>query len=156
MLSPGFLSALDLVPSQPTPLTTSSGTIPTECSHHQLCRHWDFSSCWNNHIFNTWSLAHELDVDIEDVVKSGGDLAFVSYPEVLAKFIFAPQLYAVLFSLMLITLPGRVSAIGLFSAVTTTICDSFPDKQKIYNQGLLCIWSCHWNVLYHTGRTDKA
>merc|ERR1711892_1095184 len=49
-------------------------------------------------------LAHELDLDITEVVKSGGGLAFVSYPEVLAKFTFAPQLFAVLFFLMLITL----------------------------------------------------
>ena len=74
-------------------------------------------------------LAHELDLNVEDVVKSGGGLAFVSYPEVLAKFTFAPQLFAVLFFLMLITL-GLGSAIGLFSAVTTTICDSFPDTNR--------------------------
>jgi len=74
-------------------------------------------------------LAHELDLDVKDVVKSGGGLAFVSYPEVLAKFTFAPQLFTVLFFLMLITL-GLGSAIGLFSAVTTTICDSFPDTNR--------------------------
>ena len=35
-------------------------------------------------------LAHELDMPVEKVVKSGAGLAFVSYPEVLAKFDFAP------------------------------------------------------------------
>ena len=74
-------------------------------------------------------LAHELDVDIKDVVKSEGGLAFVSYPEVFAKFSFAPQLFAVLFFLMLITL-GLGSAIGLLSVVTTTLCDYFPHKDR--------------------------
>ena len=58
-------------------------------------------------------------------MNSGAGLAFVSYPEVLAKFDLLPQLFAVLFFLMLITL-GLGSAVGFLSAVTTTICDSFP------------------------------
>jgi len=74
-------------------------------------------------------LAYELDLPVEKVVKSGAGLAFVSYPEVLAKFDFVPQLFAVLFFLMLITL-GLGSAVGFMSAVTTTICDSFPDTDK--------------------------
>ena len=63
------------------------------------------------------------------VVNSGAGLAFVSYPEVLAKFEFLPQLFAVLFFLMLITL-GLGSAVGFMSAVTTTISDSFPSVRK--------------------------
>jgi len=74
-------------------------------------------------------LAYELDLPVEKVVKSGAGLAFVSYPEVLAKFDFVPQFFAVLFFLMLITL-GLGSAVGFMSAVTTTICDSFPETNK--------------------------
>ena len=66
---------------------------------------------------------------MEQVVKSGAGLAFVSYPEVLAKFDFVPQFFAVLFFLMLITL-GLGSAVGFMSAVTTTIFDSFPHVNK--------------------------
>ena len=62
-------------------------------------------------------------------MNSGAGLAFVSYPEVLAKFEFLPQLFAVLFFLMLITL-GLGSAVGFMSAVTTTISDSFPSVRK--------------------------
>lgn len=37
-------------------------------------------------------LAHELGTDdIEKVVKSGPGLAFISYPEAIARFDFAPQ-----------------------------------------------------------------
>ena len=74
-------------------------------------------------------LAHELREDVKDVVNSGSGLAFVSYPEVLAKFDFAPQFFAVLFFLMLLTL-GMGSAVGLISAVTTTIYDAFPGVDK--------------------------
>ena len=67
---------------------------------------------------------------MEQVVKSGAGLAFVSYPEVLAKFDFIPQLFAVLFFLMLITL-GLGSAVGFMSAITTTLFDSFPHLNKV-------------------------
>ena len=62
------------------------------------------------------SLAHELDVPVKAVVDSGPGLAFVSYPSALAKFggPVLPQLFSVLFFLMLITL-------GLGSA-TGTLC----------------------------------
>ena len=74
-------------------------------------------------------LAHELELPVEEVVKSGAGLAFVSYPEVLAKFDLVPQVFAVLFFLMLITL-GLGSAVGFMSAITTTIFDSFPHVNK--------------------------
>ena len=74
-------------------------------------------------------LAHELELPVEQVVKSGAGLAFVSYPEVLAKFDLVPQAFAVLFFLMLITL-GLGSAVGFMSAITTTIFDSFPHVNK--------------------------
>jgi len=82
-------------------------------------------------------LAHELDLPVAEVVKSGAGLAFVSYPEVLAKFDFVPQVFAVLFFLMLITL-GLGSAVGFISAVTTTIYDSFPDVDQKFILKICC------------------
>jgi len=70
-------------------------------------------------------LSHELEKPIEEVVKSGASLAFVSYPEVISKFQVVPQLFAVLFFLMLITL-GFGSATGLISNIITVVCDAFP------------------------------
>ena len=84
-------------------------------------------------------LAHELELPVEEVVKSGAGLAFVSYPEVLAKFDFVPQVFAVLFFLMLITL-GLGSAVGFISAVTTTIYDAFPGiDQKLLLKICCCV-----------------
>ena len=76
-------------------------------------------------------LSYELDLPVKDVVKSGAGLAFVSYPEVISKFNIAPQVFSVLFFLMLITL-GFGSATGLISNVITVICDAFPGWQRCY------------------------
>lgn len=35
--------------------------------------------------------AHHLGVDIKEVVRGGAGLAFISYPDALAKFTWAPQ-----------------------------------------------------------------
>ena len=50
------------------------------------------------------NLAHELNVEVDEVVKSGTGLAFISYPTAIGKFEWMPQLFSVLFFLMLITL----------------------------------------------------
>merc|ERR1712013_582264 len=76
-------------------------------------------------------LSYELDLPVKYVVKSGAGLAFVSYPEVISKFNIAPQVFSVLFFLMLITL-GFGSATGLISNVITVICDAFPGWQRCY------------------------
>merc|ERR1712232_1372687 len=75
-------------------------------------------------------LSHELQKPIEEVVKSGASLAFVSYPEVISKFSVLPQLFAVLFFLMLITL-GFGSATGLISNIITAVCDAFPSFPRV-------------------------
>lgn len=75
------------------------------------------------------NLAYELDADIEDVVRSGAGLAFISYPDAIAKFNWLPQLFAVLFFLMLFTL-GLGSAAGLTGGVIAVVCDQFPTWKK--------------------------
>nr|CAD7455001.1 unnamed protein product [Timema tahoe] len=87
------------------------------------------------------NLAHELGVDdIKDVVGGGGTgLAFISYPDAIAKFDTVPQLFAVLFFLMLFTL-GVGSAVALVSSIITIICDQFPHfKHWIVTSVVCCI-----------------
>ncbi|KAG5669729.1 hypothetical protein PVAND_000024 [Polypedilum vanderplanki] len=71
------------------------------------------------------NLAYELDVDdISTVVKSGSGLAFISYPDAIAKFKAFPQVFSVLFFLMLYLL-GIGSNVAMMSCIMTVIRDRF-------------------------------
>ncbi|EDX06730.1 GD25852 [Drosophila simulans] len=71
------------------------------------------------------NLAFETNTkDISQVVKGGAGLAFISYPEAIAKFKYLPQLFAVLFFFMLLVL-GIGSNIGMASAVVNVVKDRF-------------------------------
>lgn len=93
-------------------------------------------------------LAHESGKSVSEVVSFSTGLAFVSYPEVIAKFDYVPQvmfhktlyfdnltlngrmqLFAVLFFVMLITL-GIGSATSLTGCVISIICDNFPQWKR--------------------------
>ncbi|KAH8405750.1 hypothetical protein KR215_008271, partial [Drosophila sulfurigaster] len=72
------------------------------------------------------NLAHETNTtDISSVVKGGAGLAFISYPEAIAKFKYLPQLFAALFFFMLLVL-GIGSNIGMASSVINVVKDRFP------------------------------
>ncbi|XP_050328357.1 sodium-dependent nutrient amino acid transporter 1-like isoform X1 [Bactrocera neohumeralis] len=66
--------------------------------------------------------------NISEVVRSGTGLAFISYPDAIAKFNFVPQLFAVLFFFMLFVL-GIGTLAALQSALVTIICDQFKLKR---------------------------
>ncbi|KAH0947338.1 hypothetical protein HN011_003803 [Eciton burchellii] len=77
------------------------------------------------------NLAYELGIkDISKVVKGGAGLAFVSYPDAIAKFNFLPQLFAVLFFVMMFVL-GVGSAVGMITGIITVIHEQFP-RLKIW------------------------
>lgn len=72
------------------------------------------------------NLAHRMNANVEDVIKSGGaGLAFISYPEAIAKFDTVPWLFAILFFFMLFVL-GVGSLVALQGGVFTVIMDNFP------------------------------
>ncbi|WAQ96620.1 SC6A1-like protein [Mya arenaria] len=69
----------------------------------------------------------EAGVSVEEAAKaSGPGLAFIAYPEAIARMPL-PQLWAVLFFLMLITVAFD-STFGMFETVTGTILDIFPHQ----------------------------
>ncbi|XP_037950720.1 sodium-dependent nutrient amino acid transporter 1 [Teleopsis dalmanni] len=71
------------------------------------------------------NLAYENNTDdIKSVVKGGTGLAFISYPDAIAKFTFVPQIFAVLFFLMLFVL-GVGSNVGMASCILTVLKDQF-------------------------------
>lgn len=67
------------------------------------------------------NLAHETgSSDIHSVVQGGSGLAFVSYPNAIAKFEFMPQVFSVLFFFMLFVL-GVGKFVKIFFIVRRTI-----------------------------------
>ncbi|XP_055906517.1 sodium-dependent nutrient amino acid transporter 1-like [Eupeodes corollae] len=76
------------------------------------------------------NLAYESNTtDIKSVVKGGTGLAFVSYPDAISKFNFVPQLFSVLFFLMLFVL-GIGSNVGMASCIMTVIKDKFSSTKN--------------------------
>ncbi|KAL7022830.1 hypothetical protein ACKWTF_012398 [Chironomus riparius] len=81
-------------------------------------------------------LAHELNVDdISTVVKSGAGLAFISYPDAISKFKTFPQVFSVLFFMMLYLL-GIGSNVAMVSSIMTIIRDRFK-KVKNWHAALV-------------------
>ncbi|KAG7302653.1 hypothetical protein JYU34_012604 [Plutella xylostella] len=85
------------------------------------------------------NLAFELGYDdVGEVIGSGGTgLAFISYPDAIAKSPFVPQLFSVLFFSMMAVL-GIGSGVALLSTVTTVLMDAFPRVPTIYMSALGC------------------
>ncbi|GBP68512.1 Sodium-dependent nutrient amino acid transporter 1 [Eumeta japonica] len=122
------------------------------------------------------NLAKELGRDsIDDVIGSGGtSLAFISYPDAIAKSPFAPQcsilysgtepfmyesdlhltdffpqLFAVLFFLMMAVL-GVGSAVALLSNINTVFLDAFPRVPTIYISAIGCCCGFLSGLVYVT------
>uniref|UniRef100_A0A0L8GB08 Transporter n=2 Tax=Octopus bimaculoides TaxID=37653 RepID=A0A0L8GB08_OCTBM len=79
-------------------------------------------------------LSTESNVEIENLAKGGFELAFVVYPEALARLPI-PQLWSILFFFMLFTL-GLDSEFALLETVLTCLQDEYPKLRKF--KGLLC------------------
>jgi len=78
-----------------------------------------------------------LGVGVLDVAQGGPGLAFVSYPQAIARFDWVPQLFAVLFYLMLFTL-GVGSATSLTGGIITIFCDQFPSFKRWKVTTVIC------------------
>ncbi|KAJ0177220.1 hypothetical protein K1T71_007229 [Dendrolimus kikuchii] len=95
------------------------------------------------------NLAYELNTEVSEVVGSGGTgLAFISYPDAIAKT-FMPQLFSVLFFLMM-TVLGIGSAVALLSVINTVVMDSFPKLPTIYSSAICCTCGFGVGLVYVT------
>ncbi|XP_017154046.1 sodium-dependent nutrient amino acid transporter 1 isoform X1 [Drosophila miranda] len=95
-------------------------------------------------------LAHEIGTDdIGTVVKGGAGLAFISYPDAIAKFKQLPQIFSVLFFLMLFVL-GIGSNIAMTSCSVTAIRDRFPHFKQWQCSLFIAIISFAIGLMYIT------
>ncbi|XP_016956852.1 sodium-dependent nutrient amino acid transporter 1 isoform X1 [Drosophila biarmipes] len=95
-------------------------------------------------------LAHEIGTDdIGSVVKGGAGLAFISYPDAIAKFKQLPQIFSVLFFLMLFVL-GIGSNIAMTSCSVTAIRDRFPNFKQWQCSLLIAVVSFFIGLMYIT------
>lgn len=97
------------------------------------------------------NLASETNQTVEDVARGsdGAKLAFVTYPTALANFPAVPQLFAVMFFLMLFTL-GLGSASALAGCSITVICDLFPKLDKWKAATFVCTGGFLVGLVYVT------
>ncbi|TRY73528.1 hypothetical protein TCAL_03333 [Tigriopus californicus] len=84
-------------------------------------------------------LAHELGVDVQDVVQDGTGLAFIAYPDLVTRIVGAP-FWSFLFFAMLFTL-GLDSQFAIVETILTGILDFAPQwrGKKTLIVGIVCI-----------------
>ncbi|XP_076640889.1 sodium-dependent nutrient amino acid transporter 1 [Halictus rubicundus] len=96
------------------------------------------------------NLANELGKDdVATVVRAGTGLAFISYPEALAKFTVVPQLFAVLFFLMLFVL-GIGTTVAFTSVISSIVKDRFPRFQDWKVTGAVSLGGFLIGIIYCT------
>ncbi|XP_065369350.1 sodium-dependent nutrient amino acid transporter 1-like [Calliphora vicina] len=96
------------------------------------------------------NLAHETGTtDIRSVVKGGPGLAFISYPDAIAKFTMVPQIFSALFFLMMFIL-GVGSNVGVITSVITVVCELFPNIKRWHIVIGICIASYCFGLMYVT------
>jgi NSS family neurotransmitter:Na+ symporter len=81
-------------------------------------------------------LSYQLGVPVQDVVKSGPDLAFITYPTIITKLPFWAPFFGVVFFAMLLTL-GIDSAFALVEGFATPLKDATGIKH-----GKVILWLC--------------
>ncbi|XP_058457070.1 sodium-dependent nutrient amino acid transporter 1-like isoform X2 [Malaya genurostris] len=95
-------------------------------------------------------LAHVVGSDdVGNVVKPGAGLAFISYPEAIAKFEVVPQVFSVMFFLMLFVL-GIGSNVAMTSCVMTVIRDQFPKVKNWQAAGTIAVCGVGLGSVYVT------
>ncbi|CAH4032580.1 sodium-dependent nutrient amino acid transporter 1-like [Pieris brassicae] len=97
------------------------------------------------------NLAYELNYDdVSQVIGTGGtSLAFISYPDAIAKSPIVPQLFAVLFFLMMAVL-GVGSGVALLSMINTVLLDAFPSVPTTLMSASVCVVAFLIGLVYVT------
>lgn len=100
-------------------------------------------------VFSTLGyLAFTHGVPVTEVVKSGIELAFVTYPAVISALPFLPELFGILFFAMLITL-GVGSSFSLVQAVSASLSDYVKTDRWRLN-AVICAAAFAVSLIYMT------
>uniref|UniRef100_A0A8W8JXA8 Transporter n=1 Tax=Magallana gigas TaxID=29159 RepID=A0A8W8JXA8_MAGGI len=99
-------------------------------------------------------MAHEQNVDIDQVAESGPGLVFIVYPKAVTMMPL-PQLWAILFFLMLFLI-GIDSGFVMVESVVAHISDMFPrqlykTKGRMILTAVLCFYGTQWDFLWCPG-----
>lgn len=96
------------------------------------------------------NLAHNLKAtSISEVVKSGTGLAFISYPDAIAKFQALPQVFSVLFFFMLFVL-GIGTEVALVSGIVSALADGFKGIKYWVFALIVCVLGFFSGLVYLT------
>ncbi|XP_013399591.1 sodium- and chloride-dependent glycine transporter 1 [Lingula anatina] len=95
-------------------------------------------------------MAHDLQVDVTEVVSKGPGLAFIVYPEVVKRLPLSP-FWAISFFLMMITL-GMGTQFATVNTMHTTLLDLFPEKLRKGHRPTITL-SVICGVMYLLGLT---
>ncbi|CAG7732841.1 unnamed protein product [Allacma fusca] len=95
------------------------------------------------------NLAGELGVDVQDVARGGAGLTFVSFAQGLGTFTVVPQLFSVLFYIMLLTL-GVGSGVSLSGTVIAVIHDNNPQWSRPWIVTGVCTGGFLLGIMYTT------
>lgn len=100
-------------------------------------------------VFSTLGyLAHVNGVAVTEVVRSGIELVFVTYPAAISALPVAPEFFGVLFFIMLVTL-GIDSAFSLVEATSAAIQDYLHKPEWLIN-GVICVAAFVVGTFYMT------
>nr|XP_040570190.1 sodium-dependent nutrient amino acid transporter 1-like isoform X1 [Lepeophtheirus salmonis] len=101
------------------------------------------------------NLSYQLGKPIDEVVTSGTSLAFITYPTAISKFDVVPQLFSVLFFVMLAVL-GLGSLIALMNGILAIVSDLFPNTKKNVLMGGISILAFISGIIYTTPGGQQA
>jgi NSS family neurotransmitter:Na+ symporter len=93
-------------------------------------------------------MAKANEVGIDQVIKSGPQLAFVVYPEAISQLPFGNQLFGIMFFLVLI-MAGLSSGISLVEAFTCALIDKFEWSRRKVVSGL-CLLGFLGSIIFTT------
>ncbi|XP_012219266.1 sodium-dependent nutrient amino acid transporter 1-like isoform X2 [Linepithema humile] len=96
------------------------------------------------------NLSYELGAEsVGSVVRGGIGLAFISYPETIARFIIVPQFFAIVFFAMLLVL-GIGSGVGIVSAIIVIVHDCLPKVKYWHVAASTCFCEFLIGLIYVT------